>query len=101
MTAQQVLDEPQEGWLTTAEVAALADATYRQIDFWVRLGHLHPEHEGGEGNPRRWPPGEAEIARRMARLVAAGLPLAWSAQFARVTWPAGEIADGIEVRVTR
>jgi hypothetical protein len=41
-----------------------------------------------------------EIAARMGRLLAAGLPLAWSAEFARDHWPAGELAPGIEVRVS-
>lgn len=99
MSAEPEPDAP-DGWLTTDEVAAQSGASYRQIDLWSRQGHLRPEGGLGTGYARRWPPDEVEVARRMARLVAAGLPLAWSAEFARGGWPAGELADGIELRVT-
>jgi hypothetical protein len=47
-----------------------------------------------------WPAGEIEIARRIGHLVAASLPLARSARFARQEWPRGEIAPGITIEVT-
>jgi hypothetical protein len=86
--------------LSTAEVAERAGISYRQCDLWARSGYLHPEHEGGTGNGRDWTPQEAEIARRMGRLVAAGFLPAWSADFARTRWPSAEVAPGITVSVT-
>ena len=74
--------------------------TYRQMDYWARRGFLHPEGFGGSGTGRKWPADEVQAARRMGRLTAAGLPLAWSAQFARNGWPSGELAPGILVSVT-
>jgi hypothetical protein len=86
-----------------ADPAALG-ITYRQLDHWVRGGYLQPGrnwagHAKGPGSPRMWPPGELEIARRMGRLTAAGLPPALAARFARELWPGGEIAPGIWIEV--
>ena len=79
--------------------------TYRQLDHWSRLGYLEPEREWrgrarGPGSMRQWPPGELEIARRMGRLTAAGIPPSLAASFARDSWPRGEIAPGIWIEVT-
>ena len=88
--------------LSTGELLEFAGISVRQADHWVRQNWVFPEHEGGSGNGRMWPPQEAEIARRMGLLAAAGLPLPWSAVFARNGWPGpGELAGGIEVRVTK
>ena len=84
----------------SALAAETAGITYKQLDHWTRLGHLHPVGGSGTGNSRAWTDDEVEIARRMGRLTAAGLPLGWSAQFARNGWPAGELAPGILVSVT-
>lgn len=55
--------------------AAVGDATYRQIDYWVRRGWLRPIGAAapGSGVPRVFPPEELAVADRMARLVRAGL----------------------------
>ena len=72
--------------------------TYRQLDHWARKGYLRPVNGfGGSGRDREWPAAELEIARRMGRLVAAGLSVEKSAAFARDTWPHGEIAPGISI----
>ena len=84
---------------SSTEVASEAAVTYRNLDYWTRLGYLRPEHEGGTGNSRKWPEGELEIARRMGRLTAAGLPLAFAAAMARDTWPEGRLAPDITVTV--
>jgi hypothetical protein len=48
--------------------------TYRQLDYWVRIGYLHPEREReGSGHPRIWPDEEQRVAREMGQLVRAGL----------------------------
>ena len=97
-TPQPAIDEvPACNSSVAAEIAGI---TYKQLDHWTRLGHLHPGGGSGTGNSRWWADDEVEVARRMGRLTSAGLPLAWSAQFARNGWPAGEIAPGILVSVT-
>jgi hypothetical protein len=85
---------------TWADISGMAGITYRQCDHWVRLGLLHPEGGNGPGDPRQWPEAEVEIARRMGRLTAARLPPELCAQFARNSWPSGEIAAGITLTVT-
>ena len=79
--------------------------TYRQLDSWVRRGYLRPErktvrggkYHDGSGAPRRWPATELEVARRMGRLVAAGLRPERAAGFARNSWPAGDLAPGLRL----
>ncbi len=88
------------GWLASHQVVKQARITYRKLDYWTRLGHLRPDHDGGSGTDRCWPPGEVQVACRVARLTDAGLPLAMAAEFARHHWPRGEIAAGIELRVS-
>lgn len=79
--------------------------TYRQLDHWARCGYLRPDRRWagktlGAGSPRVWPAEELEVARRMGRLTAAGLPAKLAASFARDSWPRGEIAPGIFIEVT-
>lgn len=80
--------------------------TYRQIDYWARQGYLKPQRRlnlSGRGPrsgvSRVWPAAEMEIARRMVRLIQAGLGVAHAAAFARESWPKGEIAPGIMLEV--
>lgn len=47
--------------------------SYRQLDYWVRMGYLKPRHIGGSGNPRDFTNEEEIVLIRMARLVNAGL----------------------------
>lgn len=76
--------------------------TYKQLHHWAERGYLRPEQaRRGTGIPRCWPPGEVEIARRMARLTRAGVIPAQAAVFARESWPSGEIAPGIRIEVDR
>lgn len=73
--------------------------TFRTLSIWVMRGYLHPQDTGSPGEPSRWPAEEAETARRMARLTAAGISVEKAAVFARETWPAGEIDPGIRIEV--
>ena len=84
---------------------ALRGVTYRQLDYWVRVGYLHPDHDvpqwratsedyRGTGYARSWPTSEIRVARLMARLVAVGLPPAVAHQVAR---HGGDLGDGIRV----
>jgi hypothetical protein len=91
--------------ILSADVLRIAGITYRQCDGWIRAGHLKPwrlwrRNACGSGSPRIWPPEEVEIATRMGRLTAAGIPPSLAASFARTGWPRGEIAPGIVLEVT-
>lgn len=78
--------------------------TYRQLDYWSRLGHLRPvrmERGKGEGSgsPRVWPSAELQVARLMGRLTAAGIQPSLAAVVAR-KWPdAEEIAPGVFIQI--
>ena len=58
---------------TSDEVCALAHISYRQLDWWVRMGYLAPDHKGGTGNPRHWTPLEAARAVALAGMIRAGI----------------------------
>jgi hypothetical protein len=57
--------------------------TYRQLDFWCRLGLLHPLRGVGTGNSREWTRAELEVARTMGHLVRAGAKPALAERIAR------------------
>lgn len=59
--------------------------TYRALDYWTRLGYLHPENGGTPGSRcwRRWPDSELEAAAMIARLRAVGIELGIAAKAAR------------------
>ncbi len=84
----------------TTNVLAGVPATYRQIDYWVRAGYLHPRHTGGTGNPREWTREELRILRVMARLVNAGLQPATAAKAARSGSLLTELAPGVTLHVS-
>lgn len=68
--------------------------SYRQLDYWVRIGHLLPEHEPlGSGTERKWPTAERLVAERMCRLVSAGLKPASAEIVAR----GGKLPHGVLV----
>lgn len=72
-------------------------ATYRQLDYWTRVGYLHPTDQSpGSGVPRVWPDDELLVAATMARLVAAGLTPEAAHRVAR----GHDLAPGIEVTIT-
>jgi len=66
------------GGVGEVSVSYLGDelVSYRQVDYWVRVGLLHPTNPlPGSGGVRSWSPGEVAVARVMARLVRVGLSL--------------------------
>ncbi len=86
--------------VTSAHVERDLGITYRQLDYWVRCGYLRPANGfSGSGRDREWSLTELEIARRMGRLVAAGISVEKAAAFARDGWPRAEIAPGIVIEV--
>ena len=72
--------------MSAAVLADLMSAgmTYRQLDHWTRRGYLRAdEPTPGSGHRRTWPPREVEVARTMARLVAAGMSPRQASEVAR------------------
>lgn len=67
-----------------------AGISYRQLDYWVRCGWLHPRQLGGSGNPRDFSVDEERVLLRMARLVNAGMKPEEAAGLARRT----NVVDG-------
>lgn len=58
--------------------------TYRQLDYWTRVGYLRPvDPTPGSGGAREWPELEVEVAGVIVRLLRAGLRLDVAARAAR------------------
>lgn len=73
-----------DGLLRSPAVCQRAGCTYRQLDFWVRCGYLHPARAAtGSGSQRLFTEAEAAVAARLTRLVDAGLLPAAAAKVAR------------------
>lgn len=84
MTAAQVPTADPDLWIRTADLVEAGIATYRQLDHWVRRGHLRLHDPlPGSGKVRLWPEAEVRVADRIARLVAAGVDLDNAARIAR------------------
>jgi DNA-binding transcriptional MerR regulator len=68
--------------------------TYRQLDYWTRIGLLFPENgpTPGSGHGRQWSEAELWIARRMGELRLEGYELPAAARVARTAY---ETARGI------
>jgi DNA-binding transcriptional MerR regulator len=81
---------------SSTAAAALAGVTYRQADYWCRLGVLNPANNGrgsGSGHERRFSPEDVALLRvagRLAKLGAGtdvmGRVCAALRQFPMVTW---------------
>jgi DNA-binding transcriptional MerR regulator len=60
--------------LSSREVAAAAAITFRQVDYWVRVGILRTLHPvEGSGSRRTFAPVELHVARVVARLSDLGI----------------------------
>lgn len=65
--------QPYPDHLTTKDLCTLAGITYRQADYWCRLGWLHADNpEPGSGHTRRHPWSEARVAHALGQLMGAG-----------------------------
>jgi hypothetical protein len=73
--------EAQQRTLSSPEVCELASCSYRQLDYWTRLGYLHPDHRGGTGYDRAWSQAEAVNVCAMAAMVRAGLTPSAAARY--------------------
>ncbi len=61
--------------MNSAEVMKRAGCTYRQLDYWSRMGYLDGA-QPGSGNARDWTGAQADEAATLARLVASGFTVA-------------------------
>lgn len=76
------------------DITALG-VTYRNLDYWCRMGWLHPINpDPGSGTRRLFPPGEYRVAVLMVRYVAAGVSPAAAARAAR---RGGALAGGVRL----
>jgi MerR-like DNA binding protein len=82
---------------TAAGWARAAGITYRQLDYWARMGYLRPSQPApGSGNWRRWSADERRVAVTMARLVSAGVAVPVAARVARAAVNEAEV-DGLAI----
>lgn len=67
-----MIDVTQAQYLTTTAAAEAAGVSYRQLDYWTRLGLTRPVGEScpGSGGLRMWDPDEVPVIRLVAKLVA-------------------------------
>jgi DNA-binding transcriptional MerR regulator len=60
--------------VNSEKVAAIAQVSYRQMDFWLRKGWVPNAPEAkGTGTPREWDEKHVEFFRRMGLLTRAGV----------------------------
>jgi hypothetical protein len=80
-----VVEPVPEGWASSVDLIRLCGITYRQVDHWCRVGHLHPEPEGnpGSGWARAFSPTEVRVAYVMGALVRGGVNVPAAALAAR------------------
>lgn len=88
--------------VTSDEAVHLAGITYRQLHFWATKGYLLPvggenKTKNGSGIPWVWTEFEVSVARRMGRLVAAGLRASVAAEVARSGKNRYRLSDSVEV----
>lgn len=76
---------------STRDVMERTGLTFRQLDYWARKRHVHPQAIGGTGNGREWPETEIRVAELIGRMMSAGIELDKASIVARrmveVTYP--------------
>lgn len=60
--------------VSTRDLCTLTGITYRQADYWVRMGYLDTIGDGspGQGHPRSHPASEVFVADGLAQVLRAG-----------------------------
>lgn len=90
-----------EGFWTTPEVAEIAGASYRQVDYWCRTGALSPLNNGrgsGGGRVRLWTEDEIPVVAVLVELSALGATSdVWTAVAAHLSVPPAFWPDRILV----
>lgn len=87
--------------MEAVDITRLAGISYRQLDTWSKNGYLRAEGSAspGSGRPREWPHSELIVARRMKRLVDAGLTVAAAAEVARRGPGEHQLGEHVVVRL--
>lgn len=61
------------GWVSSNEACRAAGLTYRQLDYWARIGIIEPDVPAeGCGTVRRFRPAQVPILRVLGQLAVAG-----------------------------
>lgn len=103
-----VVEDPDPPPITIADLCGTG-ATYRQIDYWCRMGYLAPDRERvdvlpGSGNRRVWTPRDVTVCRLMVRLIEAGVIVTVAAEAAGLMADSGRDTvhlNGIEITLLR
>ena len=71
------IDDPYPGGRRTPDIAAEVGASFRQIDYWARIGLVVPSGgiASGSGSRRGWTDDDVALLRLVVRLRNAGLEL--------------------------
>lgn len=99
-TLPPILDEPvpDDTGVTTVELAHAAGITYRQADYWVRIGVLEPRVDAsGSGTKRQFGQTEVWVAWFVGTCSRAGINPSDAVKAAR---NGGWLAPGIRVTLT-
>lgn len=81
-----------EPGMNSVEACVAANITYRQLDYWARVGYLHAINEDhlGCGSSRRFSDSEVQVARHAKLMVDAGFSTPEALRLARVLIDTGE-----------
>lgn len=63
---------PDPGRVTTRQLCALASISYRQADYWCRMGYLQASEARGSGTRRTHARAEVVVADGLRQLIGAG-----------------------------
>lgn len=91
------VDPAERDWVSSAEIEAQADLSYRQVDYWTRTGLLTPIGASitpGSGYRRRYPKAELDKAIALNALLHTGLELPWLRQHIDQILAEGKHANG-------
>ncbi len=83
--------------LTARQIVDVTGVTYRQLDFWTRVGHIHAaprDPDAGSGIPRTYSAELVPVLRIAAKLTAAGLHAEAAVRTARVLADHGQAELG-------
>jgi DNA-binding transcriptional MerR regulator len=83
--------------VTTNDVMRMSGCTHRQIDYWVRMGYVHPD----TSNPRErnWPESETRVVMIMVRLGKANITIEKAARVARTVVNSPDRKDVVRIRI--
>lgn len=73
----QAVTDNDPATLNALDVCRIAGITYRQLDYWIRVGAITPAQQAdGSGTQRRFTTGQARAIRLAATLRTLGAPIA-------------------------